>query len=73
MLSMKQCIGYVRVSTDDQYLDLQRDALTKAGCKVSYEEAASRKSTARPELEQCRKALGEGEGEGEGDTLWCGD
>ena len=49
------------VSTDDQHLDLQRDALTKAGCSVIYEEAASGKSTARPELEQCRKALREGD------------
>ena len=58
---MKQRIGYARVSTDDQHLDLQRDALTKAGCSVIYEEAASGKSTARPELEQCRKALREGD------------
>ena len=58
---MKQRIGYARVSTDDQHLDLQRDALTKAGCGVIYEEAASGKSTARPELEQCRKALREGD------------
>jgi len=58
---MKQRIGYARVSTDDQHLDLQRDALTKSGCSVIYEEAASGKSTARPELEQCRKALREGD------------
>src|SRR5574344_916353 len=54
---MNQRIGYARVSTDDQNLDLQRDALLKAGCSVIYEEAASGKSAARPELEQCRKAL----------------
>ena len=54
---MNQRIGYARVSTDDQHLDLQRDALRQAGCRVIYEEAASGKNVARPELEQCRKAL----------------
>ncbi|WP_368655512.1 recombinase family protein [Castellaniella ginsengisoli] len=58
---MNQRIGYARVSTDDQHLDLQRDALTRAGCSVIYEEAISGKSTARPELEQCRKALRAGD------------
>ncbi|CUW47971.1 DNA-invertase hin [Novacetimonas hansenii] len=49
------------MSTDDQHLDLQRDALTQAGCGVIYEEAASGKNAARPELEQCRKALRAGD------------
>lgn len=49
------------MSTDDQHLDLQRDALTQAGCSVIYEEAASGKNAARPELEQCRKALRAGD------------
>ena len=58
---MNQRIGYARVSTDDQNLDLQRDALKQAGCSVVYEEAASGKNAIRPELEQCRKALRAGD------------
>ncbi|MGB9670598.1 MAG: recombinase family protein [Halothiobacillaceae bacterium] len=58
---MNQRIGYARVSTDDQNLDLQRDALLKAGCETIYEEATSGKSATRPELEQCRKALRAGD------------
>lgn len=49
------------MSTDDQHLDLQRDALAKVGCDLIYEEAASGKNAARPELEQCRKALRAGD------------
>lgn len=58
---MNQRIGYARVSTDDQNLDLQRDALQRAGCHVIYEEAASGKVLTRPEFEQCRKALRAGD------------
>ena len=55
-------IGYARVSTDDQTLDLQIDALTAAGCETIYQEYASGKSaTARPELDNCLKALRAGD------------
>jgi DNA invertase Pin-like site-specific DNA recombinase len=54
---MNHKIGYARVSTDDQNLDLQRDALKKAGCSVIYEESASGKNADRVELAHCRKAL----------------
>lgn len=54
-------IGYARVSTDDQNLDLQRDALQLAGCSSIYEDTASGKDTARPELVHCLKALRPGD------------
>jgi DNA invertase Pin-like site-specific DNA recombinase len=37
-------IGYARISTDDQTLDLQRDALRRAKCRQIYEELASGKT-----------------------------
>jgi DNA invertase Pin-like site-specific DNA recombinase len=54
-------IGYARVSTDDQSLDLQRDQLKRAGAESIYEEHASGKNTERPELEACFKALRQGD------------
>ena len=43
-------IGYARVSTEDQTLDLQRDALKRAKCREIYEEQATGKNTGRPQL-----------------------
>ena len=50
-------IGYARVSTDDRNLDLQRDALIKAGCLEIYEEKARGKSVESIELDHCLRAL----------------
>jgi DNA invertase Pin-like site-specific DNA recombinase len=58
---MNQRIGYARVSTDDQNLDLQRDALCLAGVGSIYEEAASGRDAVRQELDHCLKALRAGD------------
>ena len=54
-------IGYARVSTEDQNLDLQRDALEKAGVDPGqiYEEFASGAKAKRPELTACLRTLRE--------------
>ena len=54
-------IGYARVSTSDQNLDLQNDALKKLGCDHIYEEKASGKTKERPELTHCLKSLRPGD------------
>ena len=43
-------IGYARVSTVDQNLDLPRNALSEAGCEHIYTEQMSGAVTDRPEL-----------------------
>ncbi|MTB53985.1 recombinase family protein [Lewinella sp. W8] len=43
-------IGYARVSTKDQNIALQKDALEGEGCKLVFEEKASGANSDRPEL-----------------------
>lgn len=45
-------VGYARVSTDDQNLDLQRDALQKAGCEHVFQDLTGGAKAERPGLKQ---------------------
>jgi len=54
-------IGYVRVSTTDQNLDLQKDALNKAGCDKIHEDYASGAKTDRNGLEAAIDSLRKGD------------
>lgn len=54
-------IGYARVSTDDQNLDLQRDALTQGGCHKIYEDRESGAKAERPGLITTLEVLREGD------------
>jgi DNA invertase Pin-like site-specific DNA recombinase len=45
-------IGYARVSTRDQHLELQIDALEKDGCKRIYTEVMSGTKSERPKLQE---------------------
>ncbi len=54
-------IGYARVSTLDQNLSLQRDALARAGCGRILEDAATGAAAERPGLRQALDLLREGD------------
>jgi DNA invertase Pin-like site-specific DNA recombinase len=50
-------LGYARVSTEDQRLDLQRARLTEAGCAQLFEEKISGAARQRPMLEQLLREM----------------
>src|SRR5947209_8302640 len=54
-------IGYARVSTLDQNLALQQDALSAAGCEQLYTDAVSGSVTDRPGLTQALSHLRTGD------------
>ena len=54
-------IGYARVSTHDQNLDLQQDALYQAGCEKIFVDEVSGAAASRPGLQQALDMLREGD------------
>jgi DNA invertase Pin-like site-specific DNA recombinase len=54
-------IGYARVSTEEQNLDLQRDALQKAGCEQVFTDRVSGRKDNRPGLTEALSHLRTGD------------
>lgn len=58
---IRMMIGYARVSTQDQNLDLQTEALTRAGCEKIHEDKISGVRAERPGLTRALEMLREGD------------
>ena len=67
-MCVKKLIGYARVSTGEQDLQLQLDALKTAGCRDAdiYTDKASGARSNRPGLDACVATLEPGV------RWWCG-
>lgn len=58
---MNKKIGYARVSTNGQDLDLQIRELKAVGCKQVFDDRVSGSKSERPGLDACLKALKKGD------------
>ncbi|UUO24490.1 recombinase family protein [Colwellia sp. M166] len=54
-------IGYARVSSTGQSLEVQLDKLNQVGCDKIYHEKQSGKTASRPEFQKCMNYLREGD------------
>ncbi|MDF9799224.1 DNA invertase Pin-like site-specific DNA recombinase [Catalinimonas alkaloidigena] len=54
-------IGYARISTHDQNLNLQKDALQKAGCERIFEDTIYGAIAERPGLAKLKEQLRSGD------------
>ena len=61
LFGVKMNIGYCRVSTSDQNLEMQEDALKNADCKDIYSDVASGAKTDRPGLDTAMSHLRKGD------------
>lgn len=58
---MGKNIGYIRVSTDKQNLQLQEDSLKNANCYKIFSDVASGVKVDRPGLKECLDYIREGD------------
>jgi len=54
-------VGYARVSTHEQNLDMQHDALQKAGCEKIFVDKVSSVAASRPGIDEALSYLREGD------------
>jgi len=61
MGAIPMLIGYARVSTTGQNLDVQKQKLEQAGCKKIYQEKRTGFDRRRPQLEKMLKEIAQGD------------